>query len=86
MQRISFDLSDILLRQMDNAVINEGFQSRSEFLRFLIMTHTKKITASLPGDAVKKEEAENEFADIDLEYGVPPELIEKYERMAKAKN
>lgn len=84
MKRIALDISEILLSQMDEAVLKEGFQSRSEFLRFLIMIHTKK---SPDGTAGKTEEMpENEFADVDLEYGIPPEVIEKIMKKVRASN
>lgn len=75
MKRIALDISEILLRQMDEAVVKEGFQSRSEYLRFLIMIHTKKSPDETAGKT--EEIPENEFANVDLEYGIPPEVLKK---------
>lgn len=91
MKRISIDISEILLGQTDEVVQKDGFQSRSELIRFLIMTYVKNKSGSSANEkSTTKEEEENSEAsqldNVDLEYGVPPELIEKYERMAKAKN
>ncbi len=92
MKKIIFEISEILLNKMDEAVFKNGFHSRSEYLRFLIMTHSKssaseseQASAALQMTTDKSESSGSEageFANIDCEYGIPLEVIEEIKRKA----
>jgi len=40
--RMTLEISEEFASRIDNAAIKDGFNSRSEFLRFLIVTYLKK--------------------------------------------
>lgn len=87
MRKITFEISEVLLDRMDQAVAKGGFHSRSEFLRFLIIDHTKSnASESTNGNDVETtdsaEAVVDEFADVDLEFGIPVEVIEKIKKIA----
>ena len=42
MKRIMFDVSDDMYKKIDDAMVRDGFATRSEFLRFLIIPYLKK--------------------------------------------
>lgn len=87
MKKITFEISEVLLDRMDETVLNDGFHSRSEFLRFLIMIHSKGNacgSANERGIVETKgnETVSDEFADVDLEHGIPLDVIEKLKEKA----
>lgn len=86
MKRITFEVSDSLLKQIDEAGVKDGFNGRSEFLRFLIVTYLKKEHPHRNKDndcEFDSNDKSDEFANIDCEYGIPPEVIKKLEIEAK---
>jgi len=85
MKRITFEVSDALLERIDEAAINDGFNGRSEFLRFLIVTYLKKEhpNTSRTNDCEIDSNAKyDEFANVDCEFGIPTEVIEKLKKKA----
>ncbi len=85
--KITLELSEDLITRIDNAAINDGFNSRSEFLRFLIVTYLKKEHPNTSGVDFSKTESnaeEDEFANVDCEFGIPLDVIKKLEEKAKA--
>jgi len=86
MKKIIFDISEVLLSRADEAAVKDGFNSRSEFLRFLIVTYLKKEHPNLAkaeADACEADKEEtDEFANVDLEFGIPEEVIEKLKKKA----
>jgi Arc/MetJ-type ribon-helix-helix transcriptional regulator len=83
MKKITLEISEVLLRKIEETVLSEGFHSRSEFLRFLIMTYAKKNEVGSGRKTEHGEEEVDEFADVDLEFGVPIEVIKKLEKKAR---
>ena len=84
MKKIIFDANDKLLKIIDEAVLNDGFNSRSEFFRFLIINYANEKCTKLHNGGVGKDEPEevDEFADVDLEFGIPEAVIEKLKKKA----
>lgn len=84
MKRITFEVSDALLERIDKAAINDGFNGRSEFLRFLIVTYLKKEhpNTNKTNDCEVDSNVKDEFANIDCEFGIPVEVIEKLKKIA----
>lgn len=39
-KKVTLELSEVLVQKIEKAVLEDGFHSRSEFLRFLIMNYT----------------------------------------------
>lgn len=90
-KRITLEIWSDLLNRVDEAAIKDGFNSRSEFLRFLIITYLKKEHPNKSardirgGESEVNEEGEDEFANVDLEFGIPPDVIEKIKQKAAEK-
>ena len=85
--KITLELSEDLMARIDNAAIKDGFNSRSEFLRFLIVTYLKKEhpnTSGMDFSKTKSNAEEDEFANVDCEFGIPLNVIKKLEKEAKA--
>jgi hypothetical protein len=80
MKKIIFEVSDDMFIAVDKAVIQEGFMSRSEFLRFLIAVYFKEKNVQAENAGAEKPANEEE---LDLEYGVPANVIRKIEEVAK---
>ena len=83
MKKIIFDVSDDMFTKIDTATIQEGFMSRSEFLRFLIVTYFKKNQA--PSSSVENDAdmthgtVKNNDEVIGLAFGIPPHVIKEIE-------
>lgn len=86
-RKITLEISNNLLNRIDEATMTDGFNSRSEFLRFLIVTYLKKEHANQTNQETieRKPETdkEDEFADVNLEFGIPIEVIKKLEERAR---
>ena len=80
MKKIIFEVSDDMFIAVDKAAIQEGFMSRSEFLRFLIAIYFREKNV-LPENAGAEKPVNEE--EIDLEYGIPAHVIRKIEETAK---
>lgn len=87
-KKITLEIWDDLLNRVDEAAVKDGFNSRSEFLRFLIVTYLKKEHPNQPDREIVEHalnaNEEDEFANVDLEYGIPLEVIKKIEQKAAA--
>jgi hypothetical protein len=94
MKKIIFEVYDDMFSKIDEAAVKEGFLTRSEFLRFLIVSYFKghgieqQNEMPLKKETEKKEESRtllDEFPNVNLEYGIPPEVMEKIKKMANVK-
>ena len=93
MKKIIFEVSDDMFRKIDDVMVKEGFLSRAEFLRFLIISYCKEnglasrnMTDRNANDKKDIDAAEeDEFANVDCEYGIPPEVVQKIWDEVKAK-
>ncbi len=89
---MTLEISKALADRIDTAAIEDGFNSRSEFLRFLIVTYLKKEHPNQPRREIEecksevKEEEEDVFANVDLEHGIPLHVIEKIKEIAAKKS
>ncbi len=92
-KKITLEICSDLLNRVDEAAVKDGFNSRSEFLRFLIVTYLKKEHPELrrkdnerESETSKSDEVEkDEFADVDCEFGIPLDVIERIKQIAAEK-
>jgi len=77
-----------MIRQIDVALISGDFSSRSDFFRVLIRSWLSSSDRESHSDIPPpgKTEGQNDHIEVDLEYGVPDELIKRFEEKAKLEN
>ncbi len=87
MKKITLEISKILDNKIDAAVLNEGFHSRSEFLRFLLVTYFNKNPFAPDTEPADEEKDEKKLIfgrpEEDFEFGIPPDVIEKIKEEAR---
>lgn len=94
---ISITLPEKMIRQIDEALINSEFSCRSEFFRVLIRMwfdkSDQKVLSNSPDTLPNTLAKHNQTAvdaeidsEVDLEYGIPPELVKKFAEKAKFLN
>ena len=81
-KKMTLEISETLLKRMDRAIEEDGLHSRSEFLRFLIVMYTKRPASDTRNEQESNGADEDEFADVDCEFGIPVEVIEKLKKRA----
>ncbi|MBN2307070.1 hypothetical protein JXD20_03735 [Candidatus Peregrinibacteria bacterium] len=67
-----------MIRKIDEMLLEKGFASRSDFFRHLVRMW---FTDTINNPPAKNENPPPE--EIDLEYGIPLEVIEKIKEKAK---
>jgi len=85
LKTISVVLPENMIREVDAMLLKEDFASRSDFFRHLVRMFQLKVEAS----RLKEESCgrpDDEFADVDLEHGIPPEIIRKLEAKVELLN
>ena len=94
MKKIIFEVYDDMFRKIDEAAVKEGFLTRSEFLRFLVVSYFKGHGIEQQNEMPVRKEADkkegtktllDEFPEVNLEYGIPPEVMERIKKMANVK-
>lgn len=85
LKTISIVLPEKLIRQVDANVTQGEFSSRSEFFRVLLLMWFLKSDQEL-GSHLADASMKNEPNEVDLEYGIPPELLNKFVEKAKLLN
>jgi len=84
---ISITLPEKMIRRIDEALIDGEFSSRSDFFRHLInIWFQKSSREDVEANKSASASSKDEYADVDLEYGIPAEIVNKFEEMAKLKN
>ncbi|MFH0838064.1 MAG: ribbon-helix-helix domain-containing protein [Patescibacteria group bacterium] len=90
---ISITLPGKMIQEIDAMLLEKNFASRSDFFRHLVrmwQLETEQKTAKQEmKDEVKdviSKSSENEFAGVDLEFGIPEDVIKKLEEKAKLLN
>ncbi|MFH1410805.1 MAG: ribbon-helix-helix domain-containing protein [Patescibacteria group bacterium] len=94
LKTISIVLSEKMIREIDEMLLEKNFASRSDFFRHLVrmwqlQPEQKTAKRKLKDDEVKdavSESSEDEFAGVDLEFGIPEDVIKKLEEKAKLLN
>ena len=85
-KKVNIELSEILLEKIERAILEDGFHSRSEFIRFLIISYNPKENGRTALAETKETTAEdNEYANVDCEYGIPAEIVAKFVEQARKK-
>ena len=82
MKRITFEVSDDMYRKIDDATVHEGFMTRSEFLRFLVMDYSRKNKDASIGKIPNKDN-KNDFTENKYEFGIPPDELEIIKEKAR---
>jgi Arc/MetJ-type ribon-helix-helix transcriptional regulator len=90
---ITIGLPEKMIRQIDESLINGEFNSRSEFFRMLIWMWFHKpeqeVSSGSPdtlSNSSTKHDQIQVNPEIDLEYGIPAELVNKFAEKAKLLN
>lgn len=82
---ISITLPEKMICQIDEVLASGDYSSRSDFFRVLIrmwfLPSDQKVSPAL-----REEAPESYQEEIDLEYGIPPELVKKFVEKAKLLN
>lgn len=77
---ISLTLPEKMIQQIDEMLLKRDFTSRSDFFRHLVRMWFMNEKDE------PHEEVEEEPEEIDLEFGIPPEVIEEIKEKAKLIN
>jgi len=94
---ITIALTEKMIRQIDEALISGDFGSRSEFFRIIIRSWFREpdqgARANHSSLAAKRDQHNQpdpddqiDVSEVNLEYGVPPELVKKFAEKAKLLN
>jgi Arc/MetJ-type ribon-helix-helix transcriptional regulator len=94
LKTISIVLSEKMIRQIDEALVKDDFGSRSEFFRIMIRAwfaeseeerrSGRSIMAAKREGIIESDQID--VSGVDLEYGIPQELVQKFAEMAKSRN
>jgi hypothetical protein len=85
-KKVTIELSDVLLQKIERAVFEDGFHSRSEFIRFLIQNYAPKSEGGcFRAEPDEEKVEEDEYANVDCTYGIPPEIVAKFAEEARRK-
>lgn len=78
-----------MIQSIDQMLFKSEFASRSDFFRHLV----RMWQAENEGKEVTKiqkakdlEKPEDEFANVDCEFGIPPAVVQRLQEIAKFKN
>jgi Arc/MetJ-type ribon-helix-helix transcriptional regulator len=74
-----------MIQEIDEMLFENSFASRSDFFRHLVRMWFLDLGQVDSKDA-PVEESKEEFADVDLEFGIPWEVIKELEEKAKLIN
>lgn len=96
---ISITLPEIMIQKLDKMLLNSQFASRSDFFRHLVrlwqfqgdigVVKASPFSVSHSGADGEQEAseategAENEFANVDCEFGIPAEVVERIIEISK---
>lgn len=87
MKRIMFDVSDDMFVKIDEVMDKEGFFTRAEFLRFLIVTYCKENRISSASETSAGNDSDDGLIDghppEDFEFGIPLDVIGKIKEKAR---
>ena len=83
MKRIILDVSDNMFRKISDTMVRDGFFTRTEFLRFLIVTYFKRNNV----DSSEKNEnmtsgVKDEQEDFKYALSISPKEIEEIKKRA----
>jgi len=89
MKKIIFEVSEDMFRKIDSAMVREGFPTRSEFLRYLIVDYCKAnmIRAGCcnqESEGTQDEQGEEEEGIFGkYAFGIPPKELELIKEKAR---
>ena len=83
-------LPEKMIEQIDEMLLEKDFVSRSDFIRHLAriwFTNQKKFLSHTMqvGEVEKEKGGEQADKEVDLEYGIPPDIIKEIEEEVRAK-